>query len=107
MCTVADVTHAAGTAAVWGPTLAMPPMCKDTARFTRDAMACWSPTRHWLFHARVRTAVHTMLLVRQRLEALAEAEPACDAEESFPLDAPLEIWFLVCGYFLRRHWAVG
>ena len=48
-------------------------MCRATTRLARDAMACWSPERHWLFHGRVRDAVYTVLLVRNRLEALAEA----------------------------------
>ena len=100
LCTVKAVLQAATSAPLWGAGVAMAPVCGATTQLARDAMACWSPERHWLFHARFRAAVHTFLLVRHRLEQ----------EGSLLLShlphVPLELWFLVCGQLLRRHWAL-
>ena len=102
-CTVADVMYAATGTALWGAEIEMRPVCRATTRLARDAMKCWSPTRHWLFHRRFRAAVHTVLRVRYRLVLLAEAAGDAD-EQAFP-EAPLEMWLLVCAMLLRRHWA--
>jgi hypothetical protein len=40
------------------------------------ATSGWSTTRHWLHHAAVRTAVHTLLLVAERLYRQAREEGA-------------------------------
>ena len=97
LCTVKDVMQAATGTPLWGAGVAMPPVCRATTLLARDAMACWSPERHWLFHARFRTAVHTFLLVRHRLEQ----------EGALLLPhLPLELWFSVCGQLLRRHWTL-
>ena len=51
----------------WDPEPEMPPVCRASCQLARDAMAPWSPVRHWLFHKAFRAAVHTVLLVRGML----------------------------------------
>ena len=99
LCTLKDVMHAATGTGLWGADLELPPVCRATTRLARDAMACWSPERHWLFHGRVRSAVHTVLLVQERLN------------NTVGVDAPLpylpgELWSCVCAMLLRRDWTV-
>ena len=96
-CMLKSVLQATTSTPMWGAGVAMLPVCRATTLFARDAMACWSPKRHWLFHARFRAAVHAMLLVRHRL--------AQDAALLLP-HMPLELWFSVCAQLLRRCWVV-
>ena len=75
---------------------APPPVCAATARLARDVVRGWSPTRHWLYHAGFRCAVHTLLLMHERTWRLS-----APVEDALPyLD--VELWFLVCG-LLRRE----
>jgi len=62
-----------------------------TYNLMRDIGAGWRPRTHWLFHARVRDAVQTVLAVANRAR-----------ETSFEL--PLEMWLLVMHFFQRRWW---
>ena len=117
VCTLQDVMHTATSSWLQGTQFVhpasphvklryashnvLPPTCKATVQLARAAMACWSPERHWLFHPNFRAAVHTVMLVRNRIEAANQATAALDPV--FP-EAPLEIWFLVCARLLRRHW---
>jgi hypothetical protein len=107
-CTVKQVMQAA-TGTPWCAGVAMPPVCRATAQLARDAMACWSPERHWLFHAGFRAAVHAVLLVRHRLEPEGAPEhqaPGTRQSHHLPRlpHLPLELWFSVCGQLLRRDW---
>ena len=106
LCTAKDVVHAAGTT-MWGAGLEMPPVCRATTRFARDAMACWSPERHWLFHADYRAAVHAVLLVRHRLELCMRAPEVASSSPVRLPHMPLELWLSVCAMLLRRHWMPG
>ena len=68
-CTLCEVMDAATGTTAWGTVgVAMPPVCRATTRLARDAMKCWSPERHWLFHGRFREPVHTVLLVQEGCE---------------------------------------
>ena len=89
LCTVKAALQAATGAPLWGVGLAMPPVCRATPQLACDAMACWSPERHWLFHARFRAAVPAFLLVRHRLEQ--EGTLLLPRLQHLPL----ELWFLV------------
>ena len=73
-------------------------------------MASWSPTRHWLHHARFRDAIRTVLLVSERLfrehdEAASSEEPPATHSELQLRVLPPEIWLCVCSWLLRRHFA--
>ena len=102
-CALADVKAAAAGGSL-GRGLPASPMCRATQRLAADAMACWSPPRHWLHHKRFREAVHTVMLVRQRLDRQGHAPPRGTAV-GCPL-LPPEMWLCVCAWLLRRHWAV-
>lgn len=43
-------------------------MCRRTIKLVIAAFKGWSPSRHWLYHAGVRRAIHTLLLIAQRLQ---------------------------------------
>ena len=81
----------------------------------------WSPRTHCYHHRGVRRAVHTLLLIAERLWRLAEAEDAgkssslaADAamEEDVAalsmLNVPIsiEIWLHILGFIQRCHYAV-
>ena len=123
MCALADVTAAAAHPVLWEtppswsdhrwPVPPTPRFCAATARLARDAMARWSPSLHWLHHHEFRAAVHTVLLVSQRLDLQHGNSHRCSgrphlgggapADPGLPL-LPPELWFCVCGWLLRRHW---
>ena len=104
VCTVKQITDAATGTPVWGAsTVAMPPVCRATTRLARNAMACWSPKRHWPFHSSVREAVHMVLLVEERLKGRLEHTCVGSATAGLPY-LPNELWFLVCAMLLRRDW---
>ena len=42
------------------------PVCQATLRLARAALAGWSPTRHWLHHARHREVVVTVMQIAER-----------------------------------------
>jgi hypothetical protein len=96
-CSIAEINKAATGTALW-PGLPTPPVCTTTRMLARAAMACWSPTRHWLYHRVFRDAVHTVLLVEQRL--LPDQN---DSPTNLTV-LPTELWLHVCAWLLRRHW---
>ena len=103
LCTLKEIMHAATGTGLWGADLELPPVCRATTRLARDAMACWSPERHWLFHGRVRNAIHTVLLVQERLNRMIE-DTVTGVVCPFPY-LPVELWFYICSMLLRRDWA--
>ena len=104
-CRLAEVMQAATGTTAWGVrTVAMPPVCPATTRLACAAMQCWTPVRHWLFHSRFREAVHTVLLVLERLGERPASTPASAGGAALP-SLPDELWFLVCSMLLRRDWA--
>jgi ankyrin repeat protein len=106
-------------------TLAHAPSCTFTAKFIRAATSGWSATRHWLHHPTVRTVVHTVLLVAERLHQEAHAvrstasvaassvegtHPNINAaaivpttDDAFP-QVPSELWLAIMRFFLRSDW---
>ena len=54
-------------------TLPCKAVCLRTVRTVIAATRGWGPTRHWLHHVGVRTAVHTLLLVSERLARKQDA----------------------------------
>ena len=100
----------------------MLPVCPATCKFARTAMSEWGPSRHWLYHAGFRAAVHTVLLVEERLaqeEARAQRRMQVHGQEGSraqqqqqpgtacaPL-LPAELWLLICTCLLRCHWPLA
>ena len=64
-------------------------------------MATWAPTRHYLFHAGVRAAIFTTMLVADRLRLRQHSDRPARPLLALP---PL-MWRQVFEFFLRRHWA--
>jgi hypothetical protein len=87
-----------------------PEMCPITVKLIKGATRCWAPPTHWLHHAGVRVAVHTMLQVSERLHRLHSALPVAEAITGEQLRMlpilPPEMWIAIMGFFLRRNWAV-
>jgi len=115
MCSLTDVDAAASGDARW-PGLPTPPADVETRRLARAAMAAWSPRVHWLHHPRFREAIHTVFLIRERLERLrgavqtgtaATTASASNAAASHTAVLPPELWFCICAWLLRRHWVPG
>ena len=52
--------------------LAHVPACTLTTTFVRTATSGWATAQHWLHHATVRTAVHTLVLVSERLRQVTK-----------------------------------
>ena len=69
-----------------------PDVCPAMSRLVYDAMGPWTPSRHFLFHARVRTHIRVVLLSGNRVR---------DRH-----DVPTELWQLICSFFRRPDWEV-
>ena len=108
LCALEDVQAAAASAAPWGDGngLPAPPACAGTRRLAREAMARWSPSRHWLHHAAFREAVRAVLLVAQRLDTHGGGQPPWGQAAPTLRVLPPELWLHICGWLLRRHWPV-
>ena len=76
------------------------------AALVRQAMAKWSPSTHWLHHEQFREAVHTVLLVAERLVRLSEADSDASSPRSRSPMLPPDMWLAVLGQLLRRDWQV-
>ena len=69
--------------------------------------ACWSPGRHRLFHDRVREAIHTVMLVQERLDGrLENSVTGAEGGVVYPR-LPDDLWFHVCSMLLRRDWGAA
>jgi hypothetical protein len=76
--------------------LAHVPACPFTTKFVRAATSGWSTTRHWLHHAALREAVHTVLLLAERLRRQG-------AVGEVPPHMPPELWLVFACFFLRSR----
>jgi hypothetical protein len=84
-------------------------VCQITVKLIKAATKGWAPTTHWLHHVGVRTAVHTMLLVGERLQKQTVV-PAGRRGRSAIVNAtgavlpaiPPEMWMAVIRFFVRR-----
>lgn len=107
-CSMDDVATASSDS-LWIGCL---PPCPITTQLARDAVAGWTPDRHWIYHHLFREAVHTMMLVSMRLR---RGQPAGGARRSVSenfgagaaagpqaTDLPIEMWHAVCGLLRRR-----
>ena len=108
---------AVGTSQKGGLWTGSPDVDRATCRLVHDAMAPWTPSRHFLFHAGVRSMVRTVLLVEKRLHR-RHSDPG-NGQESAPRThsrtpnfrtaafvwLPNELWCVICSFFLRTDWA--
>ena len=68
-----------------------PDVCPATRRLVHDAMGHWTRSRHFLFHAGVRSHIRVVLMCGNRIR---------DRH-----NVPTELWELSCSFFLRSDWA--
>ena len=68
----------------------LPDVCPAMSRLVHDAMGHWTPSRHFLFHAGVRTSIRMVALSGNRVR---------DQH-----NVPTELWQLICSFFLRSDW---
>ena len=96
-CTFAELRSvaSAGGGTLWEDSQ---PPCPATTELFKAAVSGWAPDRHFLFHAGVRSSVHAVLLVAERLQRRFEIPG--------DLFLPIELWREICGFFLRSHWDV-
>ena len=75
-------------------TSASPPMppdvCPATTWLVHDAVGHWTPSRHFLFHAGVRTHILVVMLTGTRVRSRH--------------NVPTELWQFICSFFLRADW---
>jgi len=68
-----------------------PDVCPATTRLVHAAMGHWTPARHFLFHAGVRSHIRVVLLCGNRVRGRH--------------NVPTELWLeLVFCFFLRSDW---
>jgi hypothetical protein len=81
--------------------LAHVPICTFTTRLVRAATSGWSTAWHWLHHIAVRTAVHNVVLVSERLHR----NPPATTAQGLP-HMPPELWLVIARFFRRSDWSV-
>jgi ankyrin repeat protein len=90
--------------------LAHVPACTLTTKFIRAATSGWSTTRHWLHHAAVRSAAHTLVLVSERLRRSAKDDPGGEGVElllpHMPAELASQLWLLFAHFLRRSDWPV-
>ena len=69
-----------------------PDVSPATRDLVHDAMGHWTPARHFLFHAGVRTSIRVVLLSANRVR------DRCNV--------PTELWEQICSFMLRSDWEV-
>ena len=112
--------RAEATAACAAPADALwqgsPAPCVATTALIKAALSSWSPRRHSLYHRGVRSSVHTVLLVAERLQRRSAVVSSLSREQLLVLPLgnvpvltglPSELWLVVCGSFLRADWAAS
>ena len=85
-----------------------PAPCPATTALVKAAMSSWSPGRHFLYPREVRTSVHTVLLVANRLWRRHAAESGVRRSirrlQMRPHILPNELWCVVFKFFSRSDW---
>jgi hypothetical protein len=102
---LAEIRLALAAAATPAPELPWsnaPAVCPRTVKLLRSATQGWSPSTHWLHHARVRAAVHTLLLVSERVHRQSIQQGTGSAVGSMPP----EMWIGIMRFFQRSGWQV-
>ena len=86
--------------------------CPVTTALVHDAVAGWSPTRHFLFHPGVRGPIRTLLLAAARLRSThsAQRQQRLRRQTAGPPVVPVlppELWLIVFSFLLRDDWPVS
>ena len=89
-----------------------PAPCPATTALVKAAMSSWSPGRHFLYPQEVRTSVHTVLLVANRLWRRHAAESGVRRSirrlqmqpHKILHILPNELWCVVFKFFSRSDW---
>ena len=68
-------------------------VCPGMTQLVHDAMGAWTPARHCLFHAGVRSRINIRVAL------------LCGNRVRGRHNVPTELWRLICSFFLRSHWA--
>ena len=111
-------SRAEATAACAAPADALwqgsPAPCVATTALIKAALSSWSPRRHSLYHRGVRSGVHSVLLVAERLRRRSGVASSLPREQLIVLplvsvlpELPSELWLVACGFFLRVDWAAS
>ena len=82
------------------------PLCAVVAKFVRAATSGWALTRHWLHHAAFRKAVHTILLVAERLHRQGKGNAPPAMQGLVLPQLPPELWVLMMRGFRRSDWII-
>jgi hypothetical protein len=93
---------AATTSAAELPWSDAPEVCPRTAKLIKSATQGWAPSTHWLHHVRVRTAVHTLLLVSERVHRQSLQRHGRRAVVSMPP----KMWLGIMRFVRRSDWQV-
>ena len=91
-----------------------PAVCRITTKLVIAATKGWSHARHWLHHDGVRTAVHAVLDVTERLLRLSHkhqlagagtrsTRASTEAAAALPTIPP-ELWLFIMSFFQRSWW---
>jgi ankyrin repeat protein len=88
----------------WGNALEV---CPITTKLIKAATRGWAPTAHWLHHTNIRTAVHTVLQVFERLHrqsAMQHGGGNIAPTAVVPPTLPPEMWMVIAHFFVRCAW---
>ena len=91
-------------------------VCPITVQLIKRAIRGWQPSSHWLHHLGTRIAVHSVLLVAERLRQTPNTPlhgppdgappPYTNVDASINPLLPPEIWLLVLSFCCRTFWRV-
>ena len=91
-----------------------PAVCWTTTKLVIAATKGWGRARHWLHHDGVRTAVHAVLDVTERLLQLSQnhrlagsgVRSTCASTEAAAAlpTIPPELWLFIMSFFQRSWW---
>jgi hypothetical protein len=108
---LAEIRLALAAAATPAPELPWsdaPELCPLTGKLLKSATQGWAPATHWLHHARVRTAVHTLLLVSERVHRRQSFQRrGRSAAILGAASMPPEMWIGIMRFVLRSGWQVS
>ena len=96
---LSDIVAAASSAegGLWSDS---PAVCAATTTLVHEAMAGWSPARHFLYYRGVRVSIRFLLLAAERLRRQLLSQTATLPE------LPTELWLYVCSFPCRKDWPV-
>jgi hypothetical protein len=106
---LAEIRLALAAAAPAAPELPWsdaPAVCPLARKMTKSATQGWAPSTHWLHHAHVRAAVHTLLLVSERVHRRQSFQRRGRSAVVLGGSMPPEMWIGIMRFFQRSGWQV-